>query len=396
MILKPEMSRFVYDIPTKVYFGPDQLGNLGPELAKYGKKVLMTYGGGSIKKNGLYDRAVEEIKQAGLELFELSGIDPNPRVSSVNAGADICKKEGIDVILAVGGGSTIDCSKLIGAAAFYDGDGWDLITGKGEITDCIPIVSILTIAATGAEMDCFAVISNDVTEDKLEASHPSMLPKVTFMDPTVTYSVGKFQTACGSADIMSHILETYFVPDGNSMYMLDRFMEGMMKTVIRYAPVAMEHPDDYEARANLMWTSSWAINGLVAGLQKVSWSCHSIEHELSAYYDITHGLGLAIVTPRWMRHVLDHTTVDRFVEYGVNVFGIDSELPKIEIAEKSIELTEDFFFNKLGLSSTLTEIGIGDEKIPLMAEKACHGMDALPGYKALTPADFEAILRECL
>ena len=304
------MNNFVYDIPTKVYFGENQLGHLGEELSKYGKKVLLAYGGGSIKKSGLYDKVVAEVKNAGLELFELSGIEPNPRVSSVNAGAKICKEEGIDVLLAVGGGSVIDCTKYIGAAAFYDGDAWDILEQKTDVKQCLPIVDILTLAATGSEMDCGGVISNPDTKDKIGLMFPVMQPKVSFLDPTLTYSVSKYQTACGAADMFSHIIEVYFNMN-KDLFMLDKVMEGLMKTIVKYTPVAMEKPHDYEARANLMWTSSWAINGFVDGGKRQAWSCHPMEHELSAIYDITHGLGLAILTPRWMKYCLDETTVSK-------------------------------------------------------------------------------------
>jgi butanol dehydrogenase len=193
------MNNFIYNIPTKVYFGENQLENLGKELSKYGKKVLLTYGGGSIKKTGLYDNVLEEIKKAGLELFELSGIDPNPRVSSVNQGADICKRENIDVLLAVGGGSVLDCTKFIGAATYYEGDAWDILLGKVTIEKCIPIVTVLTLAATGSEMDAGGVISNPETKDKIGMAHPVMQPKVSFLDPTNTYTVNRYQTACGNS-----------------------------------------------------------------------------------------------------------------------------------------------------------------------------------------------------
>ena len=244
-------------------------------------------------------------------------------------------------------------------------------------------------------MDAGGVISNPETQDKLGGGAPGMLPKVSFLDPTVTYTVSTKQTVCGSADILSHLYEIYFVPEGQSMYMLDRFMEGMMRTVIKYTPIAVKEPDNYEARENLMWASSWAINGFAGAKQQCDWTCHPIEHEVSAIYDITHGLGLAIITPRWMRYVLDKSTAPRFREYGVNVFGIDPEMDTMEAALKSIEMTEDFLFNTLGISSTFTEIGIGDENIPVMAEKACKG-GILEGYKPLNKEDIEKILRACL
>ena len=388
------MNSFVYDIPTKVYFGSDQLGHLGDELKRFGNRVLLTYGGGSIKKTGLYDRVTAEIRRAGLELFELSGIEPNPRVDSVRKGAELCRREKIDVLLAVGGGSVIDATKFIGAGTFYDGDPWELSTGKGEIKACLPIVTVLTLSATGSEMDMGGVISNPETKDKLGRLDPHMLPKVSFLDPVNTYTVSAYQTACGSADILSHLFEVYFnmQPD---LYMLDCFMEGLMKTVIRYTPVAIEKPDDYEARANLMWASSWAINGFVNGGKEQEWTCHPIEHEVSAIYDITHGLGLAIITPRWMEYCLDETTVSKYRQFAVNVFGIDENEPPMSAAKAAIAKLSDFLFGTLGLKSTFSALGIDDSNVALMARKACEGK-AIHGFKTLTPDDVEKILRMCL
>lgn len=388
------MNSFVYDIPTKVYFGSDQLGHLGDELKRFGNRVLLTYGGGSIKKTGLYDRVTAEICRAGLELFELSGIEPNPRVDSVRKGAELCRREKIDVLLAVGGGSVIDATKFIGAGTFYDGDPWELSTGKGEIKACLPIVTVLTLSATGSEMDMGGVISNPETKDKLGRLDPHMLPKVSFLDPVNTYTVSAYQTACGSADILSHLFEVYFnmQPD---LYMLDCFMEGLMKTVIRYTPVAIEKPDDYEARANLMWASSWAINGFVNGGKEQEWTCHPIEHEVSAIYDITHGLGLAIITPRWMEYCLDETTVSKYRQFAVNVFGIDENEPPMSAAKAAIAKLSDFLFGTLGLKSTFSALGIDDSNFALMARKACEGK-AIHGFKTLTPDDVEKILRMCL
>ncbi|MFT4144091.1 MAG: iron-containing alcohol dehydrogenase [Mobilitalea sp.] len=388
------MNSFVYNVPTKVYFGENQLGNLGAELSKYGKRVLLTYGGGSIKKIGLYDKIVEEVKKAGLELFELSGIDPNPRVSSVNAGAEICKKEKIDVLLAVGGGSVIDCTKYIGAATYYDGDAWDILLQKVNVEKCLPIIDVLTLAAAGSEMDCGGVISNPETKDKIGLLFPVMQPKVSFLDPTNTYTVSRYQTACGAADMLNHILEVYFNIN-QDLYMLDTVMEGLMKTIIKYTPIAMQEPENYEARANLMWTSSWAINGFINGGKWQAWSCHPMEHELSAYYDITHGLGLAILTPRWLTYTLDETTVSKFYQFGCNVFGIDSNLDPMEVAKKSIELISEFLFKTLELQSTFTEIGIDTTHFEIMAKKAC-GDGVLYGFKPLKQQDIENIFKMCL
>ena len=387
------MNSFIYDIPTKVYFGVGQLAHLGEELSNYGKNVLVCYGGGSIKKSGLYDQVIAEIRRAGLTAFELSGIAPNPRVTSVNEGAAICKRERIDVILAVGGGSVIDCAKFVSVAAFYDGDAWDIMEHKYEPTKALPLLDISTISATGSDMDAGGVISNEATQEKIGFSIPDLLqPKVSFLDPTLTYSVSQRQTACGSADILSHIIETYFVPEDGSMFLLDRFKEGLMQTVVKYAPVAMAEPENYEARANLQWAASWAINGFTGALQNVAWTCHPIEHELSAIYDITHGLGLAIITPKWMKYILDEKTVSRFYDYGVHVFGIDGTQAPMDVAKQAIAATERFFYETLGLASTLSAIGIDDQHFALMAKRACGG-DVLPGFRPLRQADIEEILR---
>lgn len=389
------MNSFVYDLPVKVYFGKDQLGHLGEELAKCGKRVLLAYGGGSIKQTGLYDKVMAEIRKAGLEVFELPGIEPNPRIGSVRRGADICKENRVDVVLAVGGGSTIDAAKFIAAGAKVDHDPWDFLSEKwAPITEALPVITVLTLAATGSEMDAGGVISNPETKDKIGRSADPLLPKVSFLDPTLTFTVSPYQTACGAADILSHLFETYFNMDSD-LYMLDCFMEGLMKTVIRYAPVAMKTPDNYEARANLMWAASWAINGFVNGGKAQAWSCHPMEHELSAIYDITHGLGLAILTPRWLEYCLDETTLPRYVQFGVNVFGLDPQQEPMETARQVIEKLSVFLFGTLGLKSTLTEVEIGEENFPVMARKACAG-GTLPGFKPLNQQDIENIFRMCL
>lgn len=390
------MNDFIYDIPVRIYFGRDQLKNLGAELKKHGTRVLMTYGGGSIKRIGLYDRVVKEIKEAGLQLFELSGIEPNPRIDSVRRGAQMCKEHDIDVLLAVGGGSTIDATKFMAAGACVDHGPWDFLDlGKrAPIEQALPIVSILTLSATGSEMDSGGVISNPETKDKIGRQAPALLPKASFLDPTNTFSVSPYQTACGAADMMSHIFEVYFnmTPD---LYMLDCFMEGLLKTIIRYAPIAMREPDNYEARANLMWASSWAINGFINGGKQKAWSCHPMEHELSAIYDITHGLGLAILTPRWMEYCLDETTVSKYVQFGVNVFGIDPTLQPMEIAHEAIQRLSDFFFNTLQLKRTFPEVGIDETHFATMARKSVQG-GTLPGFKPLQQHDVEAIFKMCM
>jgi len=389
------MNNFVYDIPTKIYFGKNQLaGNLGKEVGALGKKVLLCYGGGSIKKSGLYDKILAELKD--LEVYELAGIEPNPRVDSVREGAKMCKGHGIEVLLAVGGGSVIDAVKFIGAAAHYSGDAWDLSTKKAPITDSLPIVSVLTLSATGSEMNFGGVISNMETREKLGGGHPSMRPKVSFLDPENTFTVSPFQTAVGAVDTLSHLFEIYFIP--NDMDMLSNIQEGLMKTVIKNGPIALKNPEDYVARANLMWASSWAINGFLSSQQNVNWTCHPIEHEISAFYDITHALGLAILTPRWMEYVLDETTLDRFYRYGTEVWGISPSEDKMAVAKASIDQTARFFFETLGLDDNLTKLGITDEHFDTMAERiTSRSPDGyLHGFKSLNKQDIINILTMCL
>lgn len=388
------MNNFIYSLPTKVHFGTNAVDALGDELKNYGKRVLLCYGGGSIKKMGLYDKVLKQIENAGLEVFELSGIEPNPRIDSVRKGAQICKENNIDVLLAVGGGSTLDATKWIAAAACVEHDAWDFFSEWADVKKALPVLTVLTLSATGSEMNCGGVISNPETQDKIGRLATPLMPKVSFLDPTLTYSVSAYQTACGSADILSHILEVYFSPS-DDLYMLDSCLESMMKTVIKFAPIAIERPDDYEARANLMWTSSWAINEFSKTGKQHEWSCHPIEHELSAIYDITHGLGLAILTPRYLKYALNENNVDKYVSFGVNVFGIDKSLPKTEIANKAIDKLSEFLFDTMGLDDTLTKVGITSEHFSLMAHKACEG-SVINGFVPLDSNDIEKILEMCL
>lgn len=390
------MYNFTFQNTTKIYFGENQLEqHLGEELKQYGTRVLLTYGGGSIKRTGLYDKVMGELKKAGMTVFELSGIEPNPRHSTVNRGAEICKKENVSVLLAVGGGSTIDCTKAIAAAAFYDGDGWDLVAGSAPVTRALPVFTVLTIAATGSEMNAGAVISNMETNEKLALIHPLLQPKVSFLDPTNTYSVGAFQTACGAADTLSHIFDTAYFTAAKKMDMVDRVMEEVLRTVVKHAPTAIKEPENYEARANLMWASTWALNGFLQTGAVQATSCHKMEHELSAFYDITHGLGLAILTPRWMEYILDESAASQFKKFGVNVFGIDVSMSDMEGARSAISKLRGFLFETLGLNSTLTELGIDDANFKVMAKRACRG-GVLEGFRRLTPEDVENIYRMCL
>ena len=385
------MKNFEFCVTTDILFGSDQESHLPAKLNAYGKKILLAYGGGSIKKTGLYDRLKNLLKD--FEVFELGGIAPNPKIESVNAGAAICKKEGIDMILAVGGGSTIDCAKAIAAAAYYDGDAWDLLLDMSKITKALPIAVVLTIAATGSEMDSAAVISNMRTNEKLPLFSPLILPRVSVLNPENTYTVPPFQTAAGSADIMSHVIENYF--DREQAFVPDALNEGLLRAVIKYTPIALKQPFSYEARAQLMWASTLALNGLGSTGKTFAWSCHYIEHELSAFYDITHGAGLAVLTPKWMRHILSEDTVDKFCDYAVNVGGLERGNDKFALANQGIDATEAFF-KSIGLPSRLAEFGIDNARFELMAKNAVRIGGLQNAYVPLSEKDVLTILQMSL
>ena len=384
------MESFEYQAGTKVLFGKGQIEHLPEEIGKFGRKVLLCYGGGSIKRNGIYQQIYDRLKDC--EIYELAGIAPNPRITSVKEGIALCREHGIDVVLAVGGGSVIDCAKVVAAGVYYDGDPWKMVSENIQTENALPLVSVLTLAATGSEYDDGAVITNLDTNEKLGYGNPLTMPKVSILDPTYTYTVPAKQTAAGSIDIMSHLLEQYFGPDNT--YLADQMLAGAIKTVIRYAPVAVKEPDNAQARGELMWISSLACNGILSqGCAYGGWCCHAIEHELSAFYDVTHGVGLAIITPRWMRHILNEKSVGRFAQYGRDVWGITG-LDDQETAEKAIDETEKFFAS-LGVPMTLRELGIGEEHIDEMAEHAGRGRLA-NAYVPLLKKDVKAILHDCL
>jgi len=378
------MKNFNYSIPTEIFFGKGQIGVLGEQIKKYGTKVLLVYGGGSIKRNGIYDKAVSILKENGIKYWELPGVEPNPRIESVRKGAEICKENDIELVLAIGGGSSIDCAKVIAAARYYDGDPWDLVLESDKISTVLPIASILTLAATGSEMNSGAVISNLQTKEKLAVEHPNMNPKFSILDPTYTFTVPANQTAAGTADIMSHIFEVYF-DNTKEAYLQNRMAEALLKTCIKYGKIAVKEPTNYEAKANLMWASSLAINNLLSYGKEPWWSVHTMEHELSAYFDITHGIGLAILTPHWMKYVLDDYSVEKFVEYGVNVWEIDKNQDRYKIAKEAINMTREYFIS-LGIPATLREVGIEEDKLEEMAKQATRWGD-LGSFKPLKTQD---------
>ncbi len=383
------MVNFDYMTPTRLIFGKDSIEKLPEVMNQFGPKILLTYGGGSIKKIGLYDKVKELL--AGREIVELSGIQPNPKYDpSVLEGVRLCKENKVDVILAVGGGSVLDCSKAIAAGAKYDGDPWDLISYKVKAQAVLPIVDVLTLAATGSEYDPGGVISRTETNDKIGYVDPLLYPAVSILDPTYTFTVSKKQTAAGCADAMNHIMEQYFCEE--SSLLADGFMEAGLKSLMVNARKCLENPENYTARAEMMLACTYGCNGIYAlGSSASGWPCHGIEHALSAYYDITHGEGLAIITPRWMKHILNERTLHRFVKYGVNVFGIDANLPETEIAEKAIDATYKFF-ESIGIPMHLKDVGIDESRIGEMAHHIAVNEGLENAWAPLTEQDITEIL----
>ena len=393
--------QFEYYTPTKIYGGDGAICHLNEALSQFGKKVLMVFDKNTATATGIYDIVTKMFKDNGYQWWEYDKVDPNPRLHSVQDGAKICKENGVEVILAIGGGSVIDCSKGIRAAAYFPGDLddydglWAWAADGREITKTLPLVDICTMASTGSEMDGGAVITNEKTHQKGGAFHGDLFyPTVSILDPKYTYSVPKRHVAAGCADIFIHTSETY-LDGGDGTYLVDGFAEAIMRTCVKYGPIALAEPDNYEARANLQWAAPWAINGLVRAGRTSGWTLHGLQHPMGAYHDIIHGQGLAILMPHWMRYILGKAnTVEKFAQYGVNVFGLDANLDKNVLAEKAIEATEDFFFNKLGIPRTLSEIGMDDSNFDAMAEMAAAGGKMM--YVPLSKEDVIAIYKAAL
>ncbi len=387
------MENFVYNTPTKLIFGKGAVKNLPEVLKPLGNRILLTYGGGSIKKIGLYDKVKDLLSD--FEIYELGGIEPNPKYStSVLSGVKLCKEHNIDTVLAVGGGSVLDCSKAICAGALYDGEPWDLISYKVKAKDALPLVDILTLAATGSEYDSGCVISRTETNDKVAYLDEHLFPYASILDPEYTFSVSKKQTAAGAADAINHIMEQYFCDKHSDL--ADGMCESAIKSLIKNAKVALSEPDNYDARAEFMVDCSLACNGILSiGNSYSGWPCHGIEHALSAYYDITHGEGLAIITPRWMKHILNDKTIERFVSFGTHIFGIDPSLPESEIAEKTIDSVYKLF-ESFGMPMNLKDVGIDEEKIDEMAAHIADNEGLDNAWAPLSQKDIAEILTDSL
>lgn len=385
------MQNFRFMSPTDFIFGKDTEHQVGTEIQKYGKKVLFHYGGGHIKKNGLYDRLITSMHESGIEYIELGGVKANPDVELVREGIEICRKEQVDFILAAGGGSVIDSAKAIAMGVSYEGDVWDFFEGKAEILEALPVGVILTIPATGSEASNTTVVTN-AAEGHLKRAVSSDLLKPVFsiMNPELTYSLPAYQTAAGGVDIMSHVLERYFTLEPDCGF-TDRLCEATLRTVIQCLPNVLKSPEDYAARAELMWTGTIAHNGILGVGRTEDWGSHMLGHEISALYDLTHGATLSIIIPQWMEYVYQ-TDLTRFVKYAVNVWHVEEDFYHPErTALEGIKRTKEYF-RSVGMPVSLKEAGIGAEGIEEMAEK-CTKYGAVGSFMKLEKEDCMTIYK---
>ncbi|MEB9946940.1 MULTISPECIES: iron-containing alcohol dehydrogenase [Bacillus cereus group] len=387
------MQNFVFRNPTKLIFGKGQLEQLKTEIPQFGKKVLLVYGGGSIKRNGIYDNVISILKDINAEVFELTGVEPNPRVSTVKKGIQICKENGVEFILAVGGGSVIDCTKAIAAGSKYDGDVWDIVTKKTFANEALPFGTVLTLAATGSEMNAGSVITNWETNEKYGWGSPVTFPQFSILDPVHTTSVPKDQTIYGMVDIMSHVLEQYF-HHGTNTELQNRYCEAVLKTVIETAPKLLSDLENYEHRETILYCGTMALNGILAMGVKGDWATHNIEHAVSAVHDIPHGGGLAILFPNWMKHVVEEN-VSRFKQFAIRVFDIETDgKTDKEVALEGIKALRQFW-TSIEAPATLADYGIGENEIDIMANKAM-AYGEFGNFKKLNKDDVLSIYKASL
>lgn len=386
------MRDFKFYNPTKIYFGKESLKNLSRELLNYGENVLLAYGGGSIKHIGLYDKLIEILTACNKKVVEFPNIMSNPTADKVREGIQLVRKHNVDLILAVGGGSTIDCAKVVAVGAKMEGDFWELMFNKRvRPTGAVPLAAILTVVGTGSEMDSGAVITNTTTSIKAAVSNVHMYPKFSILNPEFTFSVPKLQTVYGGVDTMSHIMELYFSkPDYPNVS--DDLCEALLKSMVVNLRAVLVDPLDYVARGNLMWASTMAINDVLACGKRTDWESHQIEHQLSAYYDIPHGAGLAIVGPAYYRAIYPDG-LSKFVQFAENVWGISPEGKTDEqVALAGIDALEAFY-QEIGAPTRLSQVGIDGSWLDKISD-SCNLLKG--GYRTLTHGDVKAILTSCL
>lgn len=399
MEIRKEMEDFMIHVPTQIFFGRTAIDHLAESIAKWSpnKRVLLVYGGGSIKRMGLYQKVVEIFENNGVFWTELAGVQPNPKMGLIREGVKICKDNDIECVLAVGGGSAVDTAKAVATAVKYDGDVAELV-GQWWLKDVLPVLVISTASGAGTEISTSTVLNNEDTNKKAGFHGPEIRPKVTFLNPEYTFTLNPHLSAAGIIDGISHTLESYFSPvDG--AYMHARMGEALIKTFLEFGPTVYAEPDNYSARANIMYSCVYAINGLLAKGNYAAWVCHGIEHELSGYDDkITHGVGLAIITDRYLRWCLDENTAWRFAELGVNAMGIDKNLSDMEIANKVIDIFADLFFNTFNMPKNFRELGVPREALETMinnlAKLSAPHIQKMC-FKPMTSEDIRILVESC-
>lgn len=386
------MQNFQFKNPTKVVFGKNVQSEVGKETKEYGKKVLLHYGSGHIKKCGLYQQIVDALKQAEVGFIELGGVQPNPRLSLVKQGISLCRENDVDFILAVGGGSVIDSAKAIAIGVPYDGDVWDFYSNQATPSEALSIGVVLTIPAAGSETSAGTVITDWDNGNKRSVNCELLRPRFAIMNPELTFTLPAYQTACGASDIMAHIMERYFTNVPN-VELTDRLCEATLKTVINNAPIVLNQPENYDARAEVMWSGTVAHNDLLSTGRVGDWASHDIEHELSAINDVAHGAGLAIIFPAWMQYVYKHD-MQRFLQYAVRVWNVEQSFDNPEKTALEGIAKLKAFFRSMGLPTSLNEIGIAEKQFDHIAKNCAKSDDVTVGnFVKLTEADIVNILK---
>ncbi len=381
------MKDFVFHNPTKIVFGKDKVLEVGKEIKSAGyNKVLLAYGQGSIKNTGTYDKVVTSLSKENIQYVELSGIRPNPVFSKVLEGIEICKKEGVGAILAVGGGSVVDSVKAIAGGVFFDGDFWQVFQRKARVEKALPIFVVLTLSATGSEMNPSTVVTNEDTREKFYFTSTAVYPRVSILDPVLQFTLPNYQTSAGASDIIAHIFELYFCGEEETE-LQDEFSEGILRTVISFTPTLIKNPDDYHARAQVILSALFALNGVNGiGREPGDWSSHMLEHSLSGIHpEIAHGAGLAIIFPAWLKYMMPYAE-KKITRFSQKIWGIDNP-------EAGIQRLKEWFIS-IGLETSFKGFGVKEEEIPVLAEMSMR-MSPLGSLKTLDAKDVETIFFYC-
>ncbi|MCY6356162.1 iron-containing alcohol dehydrogenase [Clostridium sp. ZS2-4] len=384
------MENFTFKSGTKIIFGKGAENTVGEHVAKHSRKVLIHYGGDYLKEFGIIDRIIQSLEKNGVEYVVLDGVVPNPRLSLVYQGIKICKEENIDFILAIGGGSAIDSSKAIALGTEYEGDVWNFYSGKAVPQSALKVGTVLTIPGSGSEMSESSIITNEEKNLKCGIDSELIVPEFSILNPEMCYTIPPYLMSCGIADILSHLFERYFTPTKSSV-LSDHLLEGAMKTVLEVAPGIKKEPQNYDNCSEIMWLATVSHNGMLDAGRISDWASHRIEHEISALYDITHGAGMAIIFPAWMKYVKNEN-MERFAQLATRVFGVVNEKDKQAVVEKGIVCLEEFF-KSLGLKTTLTEAGVPVDRFEEMALKAVGDSGNIGRFKQLKKEDIVEILK---